>query len=221
MASKPTPKPKAKQKTWDEMSKQEKAIGVIGMIAIPLLLIWFISSIVNSSHKTDVADTKQPEQAVVQEQPKTVEQPKATEKVDPKPATKPKYNIAYLTPTARFDKKTTYYVVIDPVDTSNDSFKQTIKDIVSDIAKEKKTVDFTATIYDNTTLASDDFNHVLATSDSEQANKSQHTIAMYNGGIDPNTAGTSSDDSAYIIAYYPAADKSTAIVGKYVATVQY
>ena len=52
----------------------------------------------------------------------------------PQPAT-PKYNILWTSNNQRWaDKKTTYYVVIDPVDLSNDGFKQNVKLILREIA---------------------------------------------------------------------------------------
>jgi Cu2+-containing amine oxidase len=140
-------------------------------------------------------------------------------------ATVPKYDVVHRSTNERFDKAETLYVVIDPVDTSNDSFKASVKAIVKDIATKKNFKEFTVNVYDNADTAAWQYNMSTPSNQTEAkaklAERAQHLIANYSGGIDLDTAKASTADKAYSISFYPGADKTTATVGKYVSTEQF
>ena len=131
------------------------------------------------------------------------------------------YKIAYSNTSQRLDNAETVYVVIDPVDLSNDSFKQKVKTIIKDLAAKKGVKEFSANIYDNADVAAQDYNMTLpngkADGQTKLAEQGQHLVAEYDGGIDMDTAQVSREDKAYTISWYPGADKTTPNVGKYVS----
>jgi hypothetical protein len=141
------------------------------------------------------------------------------------PAPKPKYQILKESKSERFDKAPTLYVLVDPVDTSNDGFKSTIKTVVQDISKERKSADFTVYIYDNAQVAAWEYSqgipHGQADAESKAAQSAQHLIADYSGGIDVDTAQRSTADKAYTVSYFSGADKQTPVVGHWVGTEQF
>ena len=107
--------------------------------------------------------------------------------------------------------------MIDPVDLSNDSFKQNVKLVVQAVAKTNGGHDFSAIVYDDAAVANTAYSldtadplHIHKATDQEQ----QHLVAFYRGGIDDGRASTA--DNAYEIDWYPAAFTSTPNVGKYV-----
>ncbi|MBA7466559.1 hypothetical protein ES707_01746 [subsurface metagenome] len=48
-----------------------------------------------------------------------------------------KYEIIYTLNNLRYDDAITYYVLIDPIDLSNDSFKEDVKEVIRNIVEEK------------------------------------------------------------------------------------
>ena len=137
----------------------------------------------------------------------------------------PKYDVVHRSTDERFDHAETLHVVIDPVNLSNDAFKQGVKAIVKDIATKKNFKEFTVNVYDNADTAAWQYNKSTPSNPTEAKAKlddrAQHLIANYSGGIDLDTAKTSTADKAYSISFYPGADKTTANVGKYVGTEQF
>ncbi|GEM_PF-3150190 len=59
----------------------------------------------------------------------------------------PKYEIVQTKDNVGVAKNTDYYVLIDPVDLSSEAFKDTVKSILTDIAKKEGKPEFGATIY--------------------------------------------------------------------------
>lgn len=191
--------------------KKHKIITAI--VAVILLIAIFSSD--SSTNKQ--SQTQQPaETTQTKNETKAAEQPQVP---------KPKYESIGLSTSERFDKAETIYVVVDPIDTSNDSLKQTMKNIVSDIAKTKNFKEFTVYIYDNKAIATREYNKELPNGAADARAKSdergQHLVAMYSGGIDLETAKKSTADNAYSISFYPGAFKDTPTVGKYVGTEQF
>ncbi|MDR3665107.1 MAG: hypothetical protein P4L86_32770 [Mycobacterium sp.] len=137
------------------------------------------------------------------------------------------YHIIAKTTDERSDDKATYYVVIDPVDLSNDGFKQSVKLVVLAVAKTNGGPGFSADIYDDAATAQAEYSYVSNPSDvtptqslwAHHAQMEQHLVADYIGGIDGARASTA--DSAYTIAWYDYAFISTPNVGQYVGEEQW
>lgn len=123
----------------------------------------------------------------------------------------------------RKDNAPGYYVVIDPVDLSNDSFKQNVKLVLQALAKTNGGPNFTAWVLDDEAVAntkySYDTNPGADTVDkmkAQQAAEEQHLIAGYTGGWDTTYAHSSTADDAYTISWFPAAIIDSPNVGQYV-----
>jgi ABC-type glycerol-3-phosphate transport system substrate-binding protein len=144
---------------------------------------------------------------------KTVYGSSTTAQPTPQAAT-PSYKVVVKTTNQRFDHKPAYYVVIDPVDLSNDSFKQRVKLIVQAVAKTNGDPDFSAYVYDDEAVANTAY--ALNTADplhTATDQESQHIVALYIGGLDDGRVSTA--DDAYQIYWYPAASTDTPDAAKY------
>jgi hypothetical protein len=143
------------------------------------------------------------------------------------PAT-PKYKISWVTTRKNSDREH-YYLVIDPVDLSNDGFKQNVKLILQDVAKTHGSPEFTADVYDDSAVADYDHrtdidnpnavpdpdtssDHVKATA----AADAQHDVAQYDSGA----SAVSVTGFAYEITWYPSASGDSPNVGKYADGVE-
>lgn len=143
---------------------------------------------------------------------KTVYGSSTTAQATPQAAT-PSYKVVATTTSQRFDHKPDYYVVIDPVDLSNDSFKQNVKLVIQAVAKTNGGPDFSASVYDDEAVANTAYS--LDTVDRFRKSTDQeglHLVAMYTGGIDDGRASTA--DDAYEILWYPAAVANTPTADK-------
>lgn len=143
----------------------------------------------------------------------------------PQPAT-PNYKIVAKTTSQRFDHKANYYIVIDPVDLSNDSFKQNVKLVLRAVAKTNGDPNFSADVFDDENTAKTAYQYDTNGSDAtasdlraHHAQAEQHEVAMYDGGI--ADAKSSAADDAYSIGWYPSAFTSTPNVGRYVSFEQW
>ncbi len=112
-----------------------------------------------------------------------------------------------------------YWVVIEPVDVSNDSFKQNVKLVVQALAKINGSPNFTANIYDDEVVA-----NARTTLDPSspgqphptvgpQAVQTQHYVASYEGRL---PAENPYAEHPYEIWWYPAAYTDSPNVGRYV-----
>lgn len=115
----------------------------------------------------------------------------------------------------RSDGEPTYYVVIDPVDLSNDGFKQTVKLVTQALAQQNGGVDFSAKFYDDQSVAKEALasdpgsgNHTVPDKASLDF-LGQHLVGIYSGGIEVNP-------SPYQLAWYPGAFTNTPNVGRWV-----
>lgn len=135
------------------------------------------------------------------------------------PAT-PNYKIIAKTTNQRFDHKPNYYIVIDPVDVSTDSFKQTVKLVLRAVARTNGgDPNFSADVFDDESTANTAYSYdtsngigVNASDLKAQADQEkQHCVAMYNGGV----------NNEYEIAWYPENLVSSPNVGKYVSYEQW
>jgi hypothetical protein len=141
----------------------------------------------------------------------------------PQPAP-PKYSVVGSSTNVRLDNKVTYDVAISPVDLTSDSFKQGVRSVLEDIASTHGgDPNFSADVYDDDGLAKTEYANLgtpLADPEGVRAldvDEQQHLVAMYDGGIDQNSAQPGTGESAYSISWYPSADEGTPNVGKYVA----
>ena len=144
------------------------------------------------------------------------------------PAT-PKYSII-LPAVRRKDGNPNYFVVIAPVDLSNDSFKQDVKLVVQSIANTTTNTtisgpDFSARIFDDEAVAkayleeeTDPSSSSGRTRDEMRAyldERGQHLVATYQGGLKEFGGWP------YHISWYPGAFPDTPNVGPYVGSEQW
>jgi hypothetical protein len=146
----------------------------------------------------------------------------------PQPAT-PHYTVLWADQRGGKKINTEYYVVIDPVDLSNDSFKQNVKLILRAIATNNPWhgPNFSALIFDNEAAARGEISWTKDASsltDSEvdalDALSLVHLVASYMGGIN-DAAQKSTADDAYKISWFYLAPDDNPTVGKYVSNEQW
>ncbi len=145
----------------------------------------------------------------------------------------PKYEIVKTKYNVGIAKNEQYYVLINPVDLSNDAFKTQIKAIFTDLAKKAGKPEFGAHIYTDKEVLEYSYDPQLpypdgfsATQEQIQANvayvksmgsKSETTlIAIYNGGVVFGEARASKEDEAYVILWFPSTFTTHPTVGKYI-----
>ena len=134
------------------------------------------------------------------------------------PAT-PQYSVIGTTAmsTMRYDGEPIYYVAMDPVNLTNDGFKQNVKLVAQALAKTKGDPDFSAKLFDDQAVAAETFARVshppLFQEPDEiraaEASEGQHLVAIYSGGL-----ATTPDP--YVLRWYPDAVTGTPNVGQYV-----
>ena len=139
------------------------------------------------------------------------------------PAT-PQYSVVgkSIMSTMRYDGEPIYYVVMDPVNLTNDGFKENVKLIVHALAKTEGDPDFSARVFDNRAIAAETFSRVsdppLSQEPDEiraaEESEGQHLVAIYSGGL-----ATTPDP--YVLMWYPDAVTGTPNVGHYVDSEQW
>lgn len=147
----------------------------------------------------------------------TVTVPNATVPQQPTP----KYEIIGKR-IVRSDNAPYYYVAIEPVDLSNDTFKQNVKLVLDSLAKTDGGPNFSVEIYDDKDIANtayySDTHPLQLPLDELKAfwdQQEQHLVANYVGGWDINYAHSSTADDAYTITWFPSAGSPHPVVGKY------
>lgn len=120
----------------------------------------------------------------------------------------------------RKDGEPTYYIAIDPVDLSNDGFKQTIKLITQKLAEDDGNADFSAKFYDDQSVAEQALstdpgsgNHTLPDKAALDL-KGQHLVAIYGGGLEAALY-------PYELMWYPSASTDTPNVGHWVGSEEW
>lgn len=121
--------------------------------------------------------------------------------------TVPRYSVVAQRTADRPDRLSTFYVVVDPVDTRSDSFKSAIRAILQRLAVENDGPNFSASVFDNLAAAQTEVSYlsnpyvfsdaVLAARDSFN---NDHLVASYVGGI-----GTDAPASG-ILLWFPEAE---------------
>ena len=134
------------------------------------------------------------------------------------PAT-PQYSVIGTTAmsTMRYDGEPIYYVAMDPVNLTNDGFKQNVKLVTQALAKTKGDPDFSARLFDDRAVAAETFARVSDPPLSQKPDETtaakdregQHLVAIYSGGL-----ATTPDP--YVLMWYPDAVTGTPNVGHYV-----
>lgn len=131
----------------------------------------------------------------------------------------PKYQIVYELSNKRYDGGKNYYVLIDPVDLSSDSFKNDIKTIAKKIVTEKgkkisieihdkkTTLDLSYKQYGDMSLG-----RVL--NQSELDERAIHLIADFSGDLETNIYLNS-------LSFFPGAFEDNTKVGKYLETIEF
>lgn len=136
----------------------------------------------------------------------------------------PQYSVAGQSSWRR-DGQPSYYVVIDPVDLSNDGFKRNVKLVAQALAQKKGDADFTVRFFDDQDIAAESYQSDPggpgSSSDQTQAEmkdfldrKGQHLVAIYGGGLPAALY-------PYELNWYPAAFTSTPNVGPYVGNEEW
>jgi hypothetical protein len=129
----------------------------------------------------------------------------------------PKYSIIG-TSGKRYDGEPIYFVLIDPVDLSNDAFKQDVKSVLQAVAHADGSPKFSAQIFDDEALAREAFSEETSPPSNQspevikaaQERRGQHLVAMYAGGLITGLG------YPYDISWYPAAFNYMPNVGRYV-----
>ena len=185
---------------WGTRQAQRAAIGVILFVSI-------IGSACGTSETAEGTATQ--------------ETPTATLAPAPPPPATPKYSVVGQS-DKRFDGEPVYFMVIDPVDSSTDGFKQDVKLVLQAVADTDGGPDFSARIFDDEAIAnealSQEMNPPLGESPDETAAfedlKGQHLVAMYAGGLATGVY-------PYELMWYPAAFTYTPNVGQFVASEEW
>lgn len=141
------------------------------------------------------------------------------------PQATPRYSI--VEGRAERDGRPAYYVVVDPVDLSNDGFKQRVKLVLQAVARTKGDPDFQATVYDDQGAADwywtniehapesceidgpcgnrppipedpDERNRADERAKADKSDSERHVVAFYSGGREPNKTSW-----PYELAWYP------------------
>ena len=139
------------------------------------------------------------------------------------PAT-PQYSVIGTTAMSamRYDGEPIYYVAMDPVNLTNDGFKQNVKLVTQALAKTKGDPDFSARLFDDRAVAAETFARVSDPPLSQKPDETtaakdregQHLVAIYSGGL-----ATTPDP--YVLMWYPDAVTGTPNVGHYVDSEQW
>jgi len=194
-----------------------KKIGLIFGIATFVFFVLFGVTI--DSSKTEKATTNNQQSEQVAEQKNENQQQTPTTEQPVKEEKNLKYQIIYELANERYDGGKNYYVLIDPVDLSSDSFKTDIKVMAKKIVAEKgkkisielhdsrESLNISYKQYGDQSLG-------RPTTVEENKIKEKHFIAAYAGeletGIYPNS-----------LMFFPGAFKDSPEVGKYVETIEF
>lgn len=108
----------------------------------------------------------------------------------PNPPAVPRYNVIAQRQDDRPDKVVTYYVVIDPVDPTTDSFKAMVKQVIAALSSSNGGPMFSAVIWDRLSAAQTEVSFrsnpdLFSTEmlDAREAFNAQHLVAEYVGGV--------------------------------------
>jgi hypothetical protein len=215
------------QKTkWNNTTK---GFTIIGVIILAVLIYGGDKSENKQAPNKEkvVAETNQPQQpteekAVAQETKTEAPQVNTAEnnqsaQIAKQPEIKiPKYEIVYEVTGKRYDGAKIYYVLIDPINLKDDSFKNDIKTIIKKITEEKG-AKISIDIFDKKTVLESSYNEASTQkipSAKENIEAETHYIAMFSGelktNIYPNT-----------LSFFGSTFTDNKTVGKYVETIEF
>lgn len=126
----------------------------------------------------------------------------------------PHYSI--IGQATRDDGKPVYYVLVDPVNVGDDGFQRDVKRVLEALVANAGGPDFSADVFDDRTLAADEYAHRTDPSAAEpvRERRAQHLVATYAGGLTANLY-------PYELDWYPAALSTTARVGPHIGAEQW
>lgn len=181
--------------------------------ALVVFIIWIISLPYRDNSNANPT-TQQP--AVVETTPAT--EPEMSTGVTDVPEVETiDYTMVYTDSDARFDGGVKYYILIDPVDISDDSFKADIDNLVRKIVSEKGRK-ISLDIFDNRSALNvmykqyGDLSLGRARSETENALVERHLVATLDSGL------STMPDS---ISFFPGTFKSHPEVGVYVENIEF
>lgn len=119
----------------------------------------------------------------------------------------PEYSVAKES-SARFDGKPTLYVVVAPIDITNDSFKTSVRGVAEDLARQHGP-DFSAWIFDDEATADGSFAERSGGPAVDKQENARHLIAIYSGGL-------STTIYPYGIDWFPGTFTDDPAVGRWV-----
>lgn len=187
--------------------KKDKLIPLL-LIGIPVIFL----IILGSSKKEEVVVHKTPE---VKINKNTTTKTATDNKIAPY-----EYKIVYESSKVRFDGGRSYYVLIDPVDLKDSSFKDKIKATIKDVIEKTGTKISVDIVDDKDTMDLYYKSHYVTNSLGRILNKSEldklaiHLISSYSG----EERGMQYKNQ---LDFFPGAFKDNVIVGKYVETINF
>ena len=212
-----------KGKNW---SKKTRAfIGATLVIFLVILIVAITSEDKDKQVGQSPIEKTEPRTDVKKEQ-QAVEPTKTTENVQVTEAPKqlevkiPKYEIVYEIKGKRYDGAVNYILLIDPVNTQNDSFKEDMKNIVRHMVKEKGqkiSVDIlddksTLELFNESHYGKGTLDRILTKAELEKVGL--HLIASFSGQL-------ATDIYPNALSFFPGNFKNNPKIGKYVETIEF
>ncbi len=197
---------------WWKARLTKKGKIILGILAVIIVII-FISAISGEETKPK-EERKQttPQESQQEAQPQTNKEDMTTVK----------YDLKETIENYRYDGGAIYFILIDKVDLSNDSFKKDIKWIVDNMTKNKGKK-ISLNIYDDLEslnlsydIEENPGNYIgkteLVSKDAELSK--EHLIATYDGEMETGPHYNT-------LMFFPATLKNDSKVGRYVETIEY
>lgn len=208
---------------WDNSYKKDRQELLVTFNPSTRKIVDFFLSGDNKAKLIEAGNLKENDSSYTLEQVKQLKNPSAITgiKVIPKAqeVKTPKYQIMYELLNKRYDGGKNYYVLIDPVDLSSDSFKNDIKNIAKKIVTEKgnkisieihdkkTTLDLSYKQYGDMSLG-----RVL--NQSELDERAIHLIADFSGNLETNIYLNS-------LSFFPGAFEDNTKIGRYLETIEF
>lgn len=194
-----------------------KKIGLIFGVATFVFFVMF--GVTTDSNKTEKITTNNQQSEQVAEQKNGNQQQTPTSEHPVKEEKNLEYQIIYELSDKRYDGGKNYYVLIDPVDLSPDSFKADIKAIAKKIVAEKGKK-ISIELHDSRESLNISYKQYgdqsLGRPRTDEENKvaERHFIAAYDGELETGIYLNS-------LMFFPGAFKDSPEVGKYVETIEF
>lgn len=147
----------------------------------------------------------------------------ATEQIDAPTVSpglpEPRFDVIAQRMRDRPDKATTYYVVIDPIDVTTEVFKDTVKAVLSALARIEGGPQFSAHVWDSLTAAQTEVSYKsqpdLFSDDqltAKEAANETHFVASYVGGLQ-----YPGEPPSFVILWFPESSIANPAVGQRVS----